>query len=95
MEKGSSAIEAKGKKELCFLKTGAEKLNVTERVKQAINQTLSVEDLLDAEISIILYSQQKRLKEEIAALSVRKPVSRDGSVYKLDKWTFESWMPLG
>ena len=49
-----------------------------------MSQTLSAENLLDAEVSIIRYSQQKRFKEEIIALLAGKFVSRDSSIYKLD-----------
>ena len=55
-----------------------------ERAKKAMSKTLSAENLLDAEVSIIRYSQQRSFKEEIAALSAGKCVSRDSSIYKLD-----------
>lgn len=55
-----------------------------ERAKKAMSKTLSAENLLDAEVSTIRYSQQRRFKEEIAALSAGKCVSRDSSIYKLD-----------
>ncbi len=55
-----------------------------ERAKRAVSQTLSVEDLLDAEAAVIRYSQQKRFKEEIAALSAGKSVPKDSYIYKLD-----------
>ena len=55
-----------------------------ERAKKTMSKTLSAENLLNAEVSIIRYSQQKRFKEEIAALSAGKCVSRDSSIYKLE-----------
>lgn len=56
-----------------------------EKVKVAVgSQTLSANDLLEAEVSIIRYSQQKRFKEEIVVLSAGKPLVRDSVIYKLD-----------
>ena len=56
---------------------------------------LLAEDLWDAEIAIICYSQQKRFKEEIAALSAGKCVSRDSSIYKLDPRLEDGFLRVG
>lgn len=56
-----------------------------ERAKGAVGrQTLSADDLVEAEVSIIPYSQRQRFKEEIAALSAGRSVARDSVIYKLD-----------
>lgn len=59
-------------------------LREMQRAKKAMSQTLSAKDLLDAEVSIIRYSQQERFKEEIAALLAGKSVARGSSIFKLD-----------
>lgn len=56
-----------------------------ERAKGAVGrQTLSADDLVEAEVSIIPYSQRQRFKEEIAALSAGRSVARDSVIDKLD-----------
>lgn len=56
-----------------------------EKAKVAVgSQTLSANDLLEAEVSMIRYSQQQRFKEEIVVLSAGKSVARDSVIYKLD-----------
>lgn len=62
-----------------------------------MSQTLSAENLVDAEVTIIRYSQQTRFKEEITALSAGKCVPQDSSIYKLDPCLEEglvSWRPV-
>lgn len=67
-----------------------------EKAKRADgSQVLSAEDLWDAEMAIIRYSQQKRFKEEIAALSAGKCVSRDSSIYKLDPRLEDGFLRVG
>ena len=85
--------------ELHRKEAGGSSLNVSlemERAKRAIeSQMLSAEDLLDAEMAVIHYSQQKRFKEEIAALLAGKSVSRDSSVYKLDPRLQDRFLRVG
>ena len=79
--------------------TDGSALNVSlemEMVKRATeSQMLSAEDLMDAEMAIIHYSQQKRFKEEIAALSAGISVSKNSSVYKLDPCLQDGLLRVG
>lgn len=58
-------------------------------------QTLSMEDLVEAELAIIQYCQQQRFAGEIAALgSGKDTVSKQSSIYKWDPYLYnglESW----
>ncbi len=59
-------------------------------------QTLSAEDLMEAEMAIICYCQQQRFPEEIAALSSRKDtVSKQSAIYKLDPWLDNGLLRVG
>lgn len=67
-----------------------------EKAKVAVrSQTLSANDLLEAEVSIIRYSQQQRFKEEIVALSAGKSVARDSVIYKLDPCLEDGLLRVG
>lgn len=55
-----------------------------ERAKQGTGSLLLAKELLKAEMAIVRYSRQKRFREEIAALSAGKSVSRGASICKLD-----------
>lgn len=59
-------------------------------------QTLSAEDLMEAELAIICYCQQQRFPEEIAALSSGKDVvSKQSAIYKLDPWLDNGLLRVG
>lgn len=56
-----------------------------ERTRGALSgQALTLDDLLEAEMSIIRYCQKQRFHKEMTALSAGRPVARDSVVYKLD-----------
>nr|XP_061785759.1 uncharacterized protein LOC133576497 [Nerophis lumbriciformis] len=48
------------------------------------SQKLSLDDLSEAEISIISFCQQERFHSEITSLTSGKPVQKSSSIYKLD-----------
>lgn len=62
--------------------------NIKEEMEKATGalrgQTLSLDDLLKAEVSIIRYCQKQRFQKEIAALSAKRSMARDSVIYKLD-----------
>ncbi len=59
-------------------------------------QTLSAEDLMEAELAIICYCQQQRFSEEITALSSGKDVvSKQSAIYKLDPWLDNGLLRVG
>ncbi|KAI7802084.1 hypothetical protein IRJ41_024663 [Triplophysa rosa] len=59
-------------------------------------QTLSAEDLMEAELAIICYCQQQRFPEEIAAMSSRKDlVSKQSVIYRLDPWLDNVFLRVG
>ncbi len=57
-----------------------------KKVRSAFGgQCVTLEDLQEAEMSIIRYAQQQRFKEEIDALSAGKSaVRKESPIYKLD-----------
>lgn len=83
---------SKKRKELEHTNTsaaGAARLDIQREMKifstSLENQKVTLEDLLEAETSIIAFCQQERFSSEFAALTLGKPqVPRSSSIFKLD-----------
>ncbi|XP_030596228.1 uncharacterized protein LOC115787620 [Archocentrus centrarchus] len=67
-----------------------QKATVTSKVK-----TLTLKDLLEAELVIICYCQQQRFGDEISSLSNKGTVSRQSSIYRLDPILEDGMLRVG
>ncbi len=79
LQSSNAQSEKDPEKQAAFLQDQMQKYRSTVRGK-----SLSLEDLIQAEIQLIQYSQKQHFSEEIEALRKNAPVKKRSQLYKLD-----------